>query len=205
MAVHWSDFPERVERFGDLFQVLETLDRDRAADFFHGGQFDNEAGGSAYHVEPGAGAYMFQPDPDRIPGWDRLATRAEREFGDALRLTVLRAYRGRASEALDVPLAEVDAMSIVAVADALDAADHDPTPAGPGADPLAEYRWLKVTQVARLFATSAGQVSKLCDAGGLVTNGKAGTDRRIDVLSVVKRELDRLARQADPEAAPRSH
>lgn len=190
MPAHWTDFPERVELFGDLFHILESLDRDRAADVFYGGQFDRECRDSAYHVEPGAGPYLFQPDAGRIPGWDRLATRAEREYGDRLGLPILRAYRGRASEVLDVPLAEVDALSVVAVADALDRAD-EPAGRAPAADPLAEHRWLRVTDAAKLVARGdaarpRGQVSRWCDDGTFVTNGKVGHERRVDALSVVR-------------------
>ena len=28
MAIRWTEFPEKVELFGDLFSILESLDRD---------------------------------------------------------------------------------------------------------------------------------------------------------------------------------
>lgn len=67
---------------------------------------------------------------------------------------------------------------------------------------LDNYRWLKVTEIAKLLALNPGQVSKYGEAGTFVTNGKTGHDRRIDVLSAVRWELDRLARQDNaPDSA----
>jgi hypothetical protein len=194
-AVHWTEFPERVERFGDLFSILDTFEQDLRADLIHSGSLRGESDQSAYTVEL-MGEGRFIPRSDRVPGWEELATYAEREHYSAPSLTILRAIRGRASEVLDIPISAVNDMPITAVMAALHDAEKAPVTAP--SDPLAELRWLKVTQVANLFALNRGQVSKLADDGTFVTNGNTGHDRRIDVLSVIKRELDRLAHQGEP-------
>ena len=105
---------------------------------------------------------------------------------------------------LDIPIGAVNDLSILQVVEAFDDANRSPATAGAGDFLLAEYRWLKVTQIAKLFALNAGQVSKLCEAGTFATNGKTGHDRRVDVLSVVRWVLDRLNRQegADDKTTP---
>jgi hypothetical protein len=197
--MHWTDYPARVEKFGDLLSILETFDHDLRTNLIHSGCFDNEGDGSAYEIEV-AGGGRFLPRPDRIPGWEQLATYIERQGWSELSLTTLRAIRGLVSEARDVHISAVNEMTIVEVAEVLDEARRQPATRGSGADPLLdEYRWLKVKQVARLFALNASQVSKLADAGTFVTNGKTGFDRRIDVLSVTKWVLDRLNREGGGE------
>jgi hypothetical protein len=130
-----------------------------------------------------------------IPGWDHLVTIVEREFGSEPSLFILRTLRGRASEVLDIPIGAVNDLTILQVVEALDEANRAPTAITATTDSLLdEYRWLKVTQIARLFALNAGQVSKLADSGTIASNGKSGNERRIDVLSVIKRELGRLDR-----------
>jgi hypothetical protein len=190
MPIHWTEFPNRVEKFGDLFDILDTFDHDLRVNLIHSGSREKETDESAYTVEF-AGGGRFLPRPDRIPGWEQLATLTEREYGSEPSVYNLRAIRGRVSEVLDVPIGAVNDLSILQVVEALDEVNRTPA-AGAGDFLLAEYRWLKVTQVAKLFALNAGQVSKLCDAGTLATNGKTGHDRRVDVLSAVRRELDRI-------------
>jgi hypothetical protein len=193
MATHWTEYPERVEKFGDLFSIFETLVRDLRADAIHSGSCENESDESAYTVEFLRRGDELVPRPERIPGWDELATYTEREFHRPPSLEVLRVIRGRASEVLDSPIAAVNELTIAQVVEALDADRKRPEI---GTDFLLDnYRWLKVTEVAKLLAMNAGQVSKNADAGTFATNGKSGHDRRIDVLSAVRWVLDRLARQ----------
>ena len=195
MPIDWTEFPERVEKFGDLFHILETFFRDVRVGLIHSGSCDKESKTSAYTVEFMDGG-EFKARPERIPGWEQLATAVEREYHRELSLDVLRGVRGFISEVKDVPLAAVNEMTIAEVAEIFDAARPQPPSSSVSpADPLLnEYRWLKVTQVAKLFALAPGQVSKAADAGTFVSNLKNGHDRRIDVLSVVKRELERLNR-----------
>ncbi len=197
MPPHWTDFPDRVETFGDLFAILETFAYDLGNDLIDSGSCRKESDQSAYSVDL-MGQGRFIPNPDRLSGWDALATIAEREFHRVPDLQTLRAIRGRASEILDVSISAVNGMTIVAVLEALVAADRAPVPSD---DPLNEFLWLKVTQVEALFGISRGQVSKLADAVTFVTNGKTGNDRRINVLSVVRWSLNRLATSADTSDA----
>src|SRR5262249_42903370 len=85
-------------------------------------------------------------------------------------------------------------LTLEQVADALESSNRD-VDSEPTADPLDEYRWLRVRQVAKVFALNPGQVSNSADDGTFVTNGKTGYDRRIDVVSVVRWVLERLNRQ----------
>jgi hypothetical protein len=48
--------------------------------------------------------------------------------------------------------------------------------------------------------SAAARLTKLVDAGTFVTNGKVGHDRRIDVLSVIRQVLVRLAREGKSDA-----
>jgi hypothetical protein len=135
MTIHWTEFPERVERFGELFSILETLDRDHARDHIHFECFEKETEHSAYTVELGGGSYHFRPRPERMPGLERLLARLEREYHAPVSLRLLRALRGRASEALGITLSAVDALSFDQVADALDAADRKPGSVSPTVGP----------------------------------------------------------------------
>ncbi len=198
MPVHWTDFPGHVERFGDLFDIFQTFADDLRADTIDSGMLARRGPEAAYDVEF-MGLDRIVPRPDRVPGWEALATYTEREFHTPPTLPALRQVRGRASEGLDVGLDAVNAMTIAAVVETLAAADRSATAGAGGADdPFADVRWLKVTQIEALFGVSKGQVSKLGDTGVFVTNGQTGHDRRIDVLSVVRWSLHRLAQQAGP-------
>jgi hypothetical protein len=196
MSIHWTDYPERVEKFGDLFNILETLDRDHRMDIFTSGSFAKRTPRAAYDVDLVGGGYQFHSVNDRMPGITRIITFVEREYGCGMSLEVLRRVRGRVCEALDIEFTAVNELTLVQVADALDVASQEPAAQQPTTDHLhSEFRWLKVKQISQLFALSASQVTKLADAGTFVTNGKSGYDRRIDVLSVIKRELERLNAQ----------
>jgi len=59
--------------------------------------------------------------------------------------------------------------------------EHSVAPHSPDED-----RWMKQVDVARKLNDSSTAISRLVEAGKLKTNGKRGTDKRIDVLSVVK-------------------
>ena len=67
MPVHWSEFPDRVVKFGDLFNILETFDHDLRANHIDSGSCDKETENSAYTVEF-MGTDKIIPRPDRIPG-----------------------------------------------------------------------------------------------------------------------------------------
>jgi hypothetical protein len=199
VSIHWTEFPERVELFGDLFSILETFEKDCATNVITSYSTAKESVQSAYTVEF-MGLNRVEFVGERVPGWEALVTYAEREFYSVPDLHILRVIRGQVSEARDVSPAAVNAMTIVRVMDALaERRVEDVQAAEAPADPLAAFRWLKVTQIARLFALNAGQVSKLGDNGTFITNGKTSYERRIDVLSVVRRELARLERLADTD------
>lgn len=197
MPIHWTDFPERVEKFGDLFNIFETLAHDLSADLIHSGSCENETSASAYEVDFLRHGDELVPRPDRIPGWDELATFTERHYGYPPSLATLRQVRSQALGILEVTIAAVNEMSILAVVEA----SRQPSSAEGGADYLLDnYRWLKGKQVAALFALSQSQVSKLANSSAFGTNGKTDHDRRIDILSVVKWNLDRLAQQVEDDA-----
>ena len=193
MAIHWTEYPERVATFGDLFNIFETLEHDVRANLIDSGSCENESAESAYEVDLLRRGEEFVPRPERIPGWDELATFTERHLSHPPSLACLRQVRSMALEALDVPIATVNGMTIEAVVKALTEVSQRPAPEEASSDfLLAEYRWLKVKQIAALFALAPSQVTKLANAGTFVTNGKTEHDRRIDVLSVVRYTLDRL-------------
>ena len=200
MAVHWTDFPERVETFGDLLNIFETFEHDLRARLVHSGSCDNETDASAYSVEFVDGG-RFLPQPERVPGWEELATFTERRLGHPPSAACLRMVRSMALEALDATIADMNAMTIVAVVEALTDAARRPTE--PDGDfLLAEYRWLKVGQIAKLFDLSPSRVTKLTDAGTFASNGKTGNDRRVDVLAVVRWTLTQLGEPGG--ASPRA-
>ena len=158
MPISWTEYPERVEKFGDLFSIFETFEHDTRANLIDSASCEKETDDSAYTVEFVGGARII-PCPGRIPGWHQLATLVEREFGSESSVHHLRALRGRASEVLDVPIGAVNYLTILQVVAALDEANRGPTTTAEASDfLLAEYRWLKVTQIARVFAMNAGRV-----------------------------------------------
>src|SRR5262245_1381167 len=119
VAVHWTEFPERVEKFGDVFSIFETFEHDLRADLIHSGSCKKETAPSAYSVEfMGVGRIL--PRPDQIPGWEQLATYVEREFGSEVTLDALRVVRGLVSEVRDVRMAAVNEMTVTEVDETLD-------------------------------------------------------------------------------------
>src|SRR5262245_22540889 len=127
MAMEWTDFPERVELFGDLFSIYETLDQHRAFDFEC---FPDHPERAAYSVERDGGQWVIVLRPDRMPGVQRLLNRLEREGQCSLTLDRIREFRRRAATALYIEPAAVNALTITEVADALEEADAAarPTP-----------------------------------------------------------------------------
>jgi hypothetical protein len=147
------------------------------------------------------GAALDAHDPwADVPEALRLRAYANREFGQDLPPEAVRCIRGRVCEVLDIDTATADALPLSRVVEALARADSgaDTGPAVP--DPMTQFRWLRVRQVASLFALNPGVVARSADAGTFATNGHSGYERRIDVLSVVRWVLERLDRQG-PEAA----
>jgi len=144
MPLHWTTFPERVELFGDLISILETLDRDNVQDSFTGSSFQHESESSAYTVEPNPTGYLFLPRAERMPGLDRLLDRLEREGPLELTIAAVRQLRGRVGAATNRNRAAVDAMTIEQVADALEAAERPATPPAPAPaaiKTLGEFLW----------------------------------------------------------------
>ncbi len=126
-----------------------------------------------------------------------LAIRAytNRLWGLDLTPEAVRRVRGHVCEMLDIDTGAADALPLSRVAELL-RSGRDAEKTNATDDTMAAYRWLKVTQVAKLFALNPGQVSRNSDAGTFTTNGRTGSERRIDVLSVVKWVLERLDRQS---------
>ncbi len=127
-----------------------------------------------------------------------LAIRAytNREFGMDFTPEAVRRVRGRVCEALDIDTAAADALPLKRVAEVLaEPRRSDDTSV---ADTVSDFRWLKVTQAARVFALTPSRVTKLADQGTFITNGKIGYERRVDALSLIKWVLDRVDRPDDP-------
>ena len=144
-------------------------------------------------------AVLDSGDPyGHIPAVPQLRAFANNEFGQDLTPEAVRRIRGRVCEALDIDTAAADALPLARVLEVFRDLPAD-TPAGN--DLASQFRWLRVSQVARLFAQNAPQVSRLADAGAYVTNGKRGPERRIDVLSVIRREFERLDREEGASGA----
>jgi hypothetical protein len=134
-----------------------------------------------------------------VPAALRLRAYANREFGTDLTPEAVRRIRGRVCEALEVDTAAADALPLSRVVEVL--AESEGQPTTEGGDTMTAFRWLRVRQIAGLFGFNPGHVAKTADAGIFVTNGKSGPERRIDVLSVIKKQLAQL-NGTDPDDAP---
>ncbi len=132
----------------------------------------------------------------QFPAVARLRAFANNEFGLDLTPEAVRRIRGRVCEALDIDTTAADALPLARVVEVLRRPQEDLADAS-----VDQFRWLRVRQIGRLFDLNPGVVTKLADDGIFVTNGQSGYDRCIDVLSVIRRELDRLDRpeSANPE------
>lgn len=124
-----------------------------------------------------------------------LAIRAftNREYGQDFTPDSVRRVRGRVCDVLKIDTAAADALPLGRVAEVLTGTAASTT------DPAADPRWLRVTDVARLIRRVnvdgqsgrkgddelRGSVSRWCSYGTFVTNGKTGTERRVDAVSVV--------------------
>ncbi|WP_162667576.1 hypothetical protein [Gemmata massiliana] len=127
MAVHWTEYPERVETFGDLSSILATLDNHDMEAGFTADSFRNERGRTtAYTVDFYNKQYRFHPRLDQMPGLERLLDRFNIDGHDTLTLSQFRELRTRVANALKCSRTEVDAMTFIAIEDALDAAERPP-------------------------------------------------------------------------------
>lgn len=143
-----------------------------------------------------AGIIAYDPWAN-VPAALRLRAYANCEFGQDLTPEAVRRIRGRVCEILDIDTAAGDALPLSRVVEELSRADHVTDPAI--SDPISQFRWLRVRQVASLFDLNPGVVSKNADAGIFVTNGQTGFERRVDVLSVVRWQLERQSRPDDAD------
>lgn len=131
-GVHWTEFPEQVEGFGDLLSILETLDRHDDEEGFTGQNFESESDDSAYTVDLHDEQYRFNPRLDRMPGLERLLDL----FGvdDSFTLVEIRELRRRVMSALKLDRAAIGAMTFIQIAGALDEAARPVSPASPPTD-----------------------------------------------------------------------
>ena len=133
-AAHWTEFPERVESFGDLLSVLETLDRDVTDDVFMGNSFRNSRESAAYTVIPTPAGYHFQPRFHGMPGLERLFDLLDMDGGPLLTLAQVKELRGRAAKAINRGRPEVNALTFQEMVEAL----SPQSPPLPGPPPIVD-------------------------------------------------------------------
>src|SRR5262245_54411954 len=121
MAMHWTEFPERVEKFGDLFAIYETLDQHKNFDFEC---FPDHAPKGAYTVDMRGRKWVVTPHPHRMPGLERLLELLERDGHYTLTLDLMRELRRHLMVSRNVNRSAVNAMTFHEVADALEHADR---------------------------------------------------------------------------------
>ena len=129
--VHWTEFPESVERFGDLLSILETLDLHDAKEGFTAASFHNESPDSAYTIDPLPVGYRFSPRLNRMPGLERLIDSFD--VDDAFTLSDVRDIRRRVASALKIDRAAVGAMTFTEIVEAIDATARGGRPGSPSA------------------------------------------------------------------------
>lgn len=129
MGVHWSEYPERVETFGELLSILETLDRHEMEHGFSAEWFDKERKRlTAYTVDFHNRQHQFHPNLDQMPGLERLLDHFAINGYPALTQRAARELRLQAAHALNRDAAALNAMTFTAIMDALKPAPP-PTPA----------------------------------------------------------------------------
>jgi hypothetical protein len=121
MAIHWTDYPERVETFGDLLCILETLHRDHVRNRFHFESFANETPQSAYSVEIEGSTYRFEPRLDGMPDLERLLIHFDLAHIPTLNLNQFQGIQGQIAATLRIDRSAVNALTFTQIADALDA------------------------------------------------------------------------------------
>jgi hypothetical protein len=138
MAVHWTDYPERVETFGDLLSILETLDRHEMESGFTAPDFQPERRRlTAYKVNSTPAGWRLCPDLDKMLGLERLLDRFDIDGYSTLTQSQARELRRRAARALNRDGTTVNALTFTEIADTLDAAECPPVPTTASASPAA--------------------------------------------------------------------
>ncbi len=130
MAVHWTDYPERVETFGELLAILETLDRHEMESGFTAQDFQKECSRpAAYTVDFEDQQRKFHPRLDRMPGLERLLDRFNIDGYPALTQREARELRRRITMSINRDGENLNKMRFIEIADSLDAAECKPKPA----------------------------------------------------------------------------
>lgn len=125
MPVHWTDYPERVETFGDLLSVLETLDRHDMEAGFTAPDFQKGRGRrTAYKVDSTPSGWQLFPDLDQMLGLERLLDRFDIDGHPTLTHAQARELRRRAAKALNCEGAALNAKTFTEVVTAIDTAEH---------------------------------------------------------------------------------
>jgi hypothetical protein len=125
MMIHWTDYPERVETFGELLSILETLDRHEMESGFTAEDFQKERGRvTAYTIDfhPHNCQHQFHPRLDQMPGLERLLDHFGVDGYPTLTQGQARELRRRTAKAINCDGAAFNAMSFKAIMDALELA-----------------------------------------------------------------------------------
>lgn len=129
MMIHWTDYPERVETFGELLSILETLDRHETESGFTAPDFQKERGRvTAYTVHLHEQQHQFHPRLDQMPGLERLLDRFGIDGYPTLTQGQSRELHRRVANALNCDGTALNTMTFTAIIDALEPASQ-PQPA----------------------------------------------------------------------------
>jgi hypothetical protein len=168
------------ETFGQLLINLESSERAFQANM-RGAERSQAQFGSlvAYSHKLEAHAFLFQPDPAQMPGVERIEALVLEEFGAKLSAECVRKLKGRLCRSLGCPPEQVDALTMIEVAEHLERATKPN-------DQSKDDEMVTVTEAAKITALSKGQISKLCNGGVIPTNGKRGRERRIHAAGLMR-------------------
>jgi len=135
MAMHWTEFPELVEKLGDLVAILETLDRHEGDHGFTGASFKNRRPTSAYDVDFVRGEYRFTPRLDRMPGLEQLFDHFDIEGDSALTVVQVRELRSLAAKSLNCGRSAADPLMFTEIAERLGVPQEDSPNPPPAVEP----------------------------------------------------------------------
>jgi hypothetical protein len=169
------------DKFGQLLLNLESSERAYQANMrLANRQRVKYGSGVALHAELQAAAFLFQPNPARQPGIDRIEALVLEEWGSKLTAENVRRLKGRLCRKLQYNPDQVDALTMIQAADYL----QEQQRREPSRD---NDRYISFSDAVKVYSVSMSQLTKWADAGHISDNSQRGRGKRkIDAASLVR-------------------
>jgi hypothetical protein len=177
-----------IVRLGELLQRLESSEQCFEFNSRTAQRLDSKSQPLlAYRHRLQAGALLFQPDPGRMPGIDRLEAIVNAEWGTRLTAESVRRLRGRLCRLRQCVATDADQLTMNEAADAFEGKNIGATDSKrePQTTATADDGFISFKAATALTALRADEITRACDAGHVRSHGK-GRGRKVHAADLAR-------------------